>query len=227
MTTVFLAAINLGALLIYHLILRLIDEQDKLRELETKNHQLTLQQLQYDNLQDLVQKGDVGQLSSYLDQYQSSLPNDGRIQFCKNNTINLLLLYFAQQAKDNSIDYDVKVSFPEEIGIPPADLSVLLGNLLENAVHGCESVPEVQQKITVRGKTDRGSLFLSITNPYHGPLKQSANGRFQTTKKKGSGLGLHSVRTITERYHGVLEIDPKDNIFCVSVMLNTSVSVST
>lgn len=42
MTTVFLGVINLGALLIYHLILRLIDEQDKLRDLETKKHQLTL-----------------------------------------------------------------------------------------------------------------------------------------------------------------------------------------
>lgn len=135
-----------------------------------------------------MQKGDVGQLSSYLDQYQNSLPNDGIIHFCKNNAINILLLYFAQQAKDNGIDYDVKVSFPEEIGISSADLSVLLGNLLENAVHGCESVPEELRRITIRGKADRNSLFLSVTNPYRGPLKQSADGRFQTTKKKGSGL---------------------------------------
>ena len=45
------------------------------------------------------------------------LPDDSLIRFCENTAANAVLLYFAQQAKSNGIDYIVKADIPSDIFI--------------------------------------------------------------------------------------------------------------
>lgn len=240
MSTVYLLIINMGALLIYHTVLRLIKEQEKNMELEERNHQLTLQGLQYENLREKViearhakhdlrhhitlmkeylREGKYEELERYLNRYQNSMPDDSRVVLCKNYTVNTLLLYFAQQAKSNDTDFDVRADIDEGINVADNDLSVLLGNLLENAVHACAEQTRGERRVILRAKADKQNLFIAIDNSFSGSLKRNAEGDFLSTKQQGSGLGLVSVRRIAERYGGMMEIETKDGLFCVSVML--------
>lgn len=66
------------------------------------------------------------------------LPDDSLIRFCENTTANAVLLYFAQQAKSNGIDYIVKADIPSDIFLTETDISVIFGNLLENALDACK-----------------------------------------------------------------------------------------
>lgn len=50
--TLFLFIINVGAILIYYVVTRLILEQNTTLELKEKNHQLSMQAVQYENLQE-------------------------------------------------------------------------------------------------------------------------------------------------------------------------------
>ena len=59
--------------------------------------------------------------------------DDLLIRFCENPAANAVLLYFAQQAKDNDIDYIVQADIPGDIFVSDTDISVLFGNLIENA----------------------------------------------------------------------------------------------
>ena len=52
--TLFLFIINVGAILIYYVVTRLILEQNQTLELEEKNHQLSMQAVQYENLQEKI-----------------------------------------------------------------------------------------------------------------------------------------------------------------------------
>ena len=158
--TLFLFAINIGAILIYYIVTQLILEQDKTLALTEQNHQLSMQAIQYENLQERITEArrakhdvrhhialmqeylnhkDYTALEDYLRQYGKSLPDDTLIRFCANPAANAVLLYFAQQAKNNGIDYIVKTEIPAELGIPETDISVLLGNLLENAIEACRA----------------------------------------------------------------------------------------
>ena len=153
--TLFLFIINVGAILIYYVVTRLILEQNQTLELEEKNHQLSMQAVQYENLQEkitdarrakhdvrhhislireYVSKGELDALLRYLDGYNDSLPDDLLIRFCENPAANAVLLYFAQQAKDNDIDYIVNAEIPGDIFVSDTDISVLFGNLIENAI---------------------------------------------------------------------------------------------
>lgn len=239
--TLFLLLIDIGSFVIYHMILRLIHELNKNMELEMKNHQLAMQTLQYENLRtkiaearrakhdirhhitlmrEYLHNGNLDELERYLDQYQKSLPSDSGLVFSNNYTLNTLLLYFAQEAKNYGIDYDVRIDLQENLWIPENDLSVLLGNLLENAIHACAEQSNGERKIIIRAKEMENTIFLTIDNTFDGKLKQSKDGSYLSTKLNGNGLGLMSVRSITEQYHGTFEIETQENLFCVSVALS-------
>lgn len=239
--SIFLFCIDTGAFLIYHIVTMLVNEYDKNITLEKQNHMLSLENLQYDYLQKkmmetrkarhdmrhhavvmegYLQDEKYEELKAYLTGWLRTLPEDSTAIFCHNYTVNLLLLYFAQQAKERDIDFIVHASLPGETGVAGNDLSVILGNLLENAVDACAAQKSKDRRIVFRGKADRSALYFTIDNTMEGELRRDKEGRLLSVKHEGTGLGLESVRDIVSRYGGVLRTEQKDGVFCASVFLN-------
>ena len=237
--SVFLFVINVGAFLIYYVVARLILEQSKTLELQEKNHQLTMQAVQYENLQKKIEdarrakhdvrhhillmqeylnSGELEALREYLSRYSESLPDDSLVRFCENNAANALLLYFAQQAKDHGIDYIVKAQIPKDFFISDTDISALFGNLLENALDACKEEKEDGRKIIVRAGMTGGSFCATVDNTFTGSLRYTGDGDLISTKHKGHGLGTQSVKIIAEKYHGICRLESRDGMFFASVM---------
>ena len=239
--TLFLFIINVGAILIYYVVTRLILEQNQTLELEEKNHQLSMQAVQYENLQEkitdarrakhdvrhhislireYVSKGELDALLKYLDGYNDSLPDDSLIRFCENPAANAVLLYFAQQAKDNDIDYIVNAEIPGDIFVSDTDISVLFGNLIENAIDACKEEHGDDRKIDIRARLKGSTLCVTVDNTFTGTLRRTTDNEFLSTKHKGLGLGTQSVKSIAEHYGGVCRFEVKECMFCASVMCN-------
>lgn len=239
--TLFLFIINVGAILIYYVVTRLILEQNQTLELEEKNHQLSMQAVQYENLQEkitdarrakhdvrhhislireYVSKGELDALLKYLDGYNDSLPDDSLIRFCENPAANAVLLYFAQQAKDNDIDYIVNAEIPGNIFVSDTDISVLFGNLIENAIDACKEEHGDDRKIDIRARLKGSTLCVTVDNTFTGTLRRTTDNEFLSTKHKGPGLGTQSVKSIAEHYGGICRFEVKDSMFCASVMCN-------
>ncbi len=237
--TLFLFIINVGAILIYYVVTRLILEQNKTLELKEKNHQLTMQTMQYENLQEkitdarrakhdvrhhitLMQEylasGELNALREYLSSYGDSLPDDSLVRFCENAAANAVLLYFAQQAKDNDIDYIVKADVPSDIFVSDTDLSVLFGNLIENALDACREETMDDRKIVICARLTGNSLCITVDNSFTGTLRRTADGALVSTKHSGLGLGTQSVKSIAEHYAGICRLEAKDGMFYASVM---------
>ena len=245
--------INAGACLIYYIVSELVLEQRKTLELQQKNYQLSMQSLQYENLQTKItearrarhdvrhhisllqkymQEQDYEALAEYLQQYQKSIPDDVSISYCENVAVNAVLLYFAQVAKNEEIEYEVRVSLPKETGMEDADLSVLFGNLLENALDACEaerknlwekqktqSGTSVQEMKVVINASQKGqALCVTVDNTFWGKLRKDREGRLLSTKHRGNGMGTESVKAIAEKYHGVCRFEAIDGMFCASFM---------
>ena len=97
----------------------------------------------------------------------------------------MLLVYFAQQAKEKQNDFSVSAFLPEQITIPDNVLSALLGNLPENALDACPTVQDRRTQISVKAKKQPDALFLQIENTYcQGPIKDG-DGRYLASKRKG------------------------------------------
>ncbi len=243
--TVFSLLVTAGGMLVYSMVMQLINEHaenDRLRENEAM---LRLQHAQYTNLQDRIEearrakhdlRGHIhvmsaylkdkkyDELEQYLGRYQASLPEDVTISFCENYAVNALLQYFAGYAKIIGAGFSASVKLPENVGVPDEELTVVLGNLLENATEACVA-QEKHAVCSVRGMVDEEAVFFKIVNSCPTPPKTDRQGRYLSSKrKKGYGIGLDSVQRIADRYHGMMKAEWVDGSFTVSVMLTRNES---
>ena len=220
--------INAGACLIYYIVSELVLEQRKILELQQKNYQLSMQAFQYDNLQNKItearrarhdvrhhvllmqtylQEKNYEALEEYLQHYQREIPGGELISYCENAAVNAVLLYFAQEAQRRGIEFEVRVNLPRETGMEETDLSVLFGNLLENALDACEEeIEKIQkgqsaqseQKLQEAEKTQDGQIHL------YGETEKSNVGKvIINASQKGQALCV----TVDNTFSGKLRQD--------------------
>lgn len=238
---VFLFIINIGSILIYYLMLQLDGQLARNLELEVQHHYQDIERLEYQVLHErmeetrrirhdlrhhihtmshYLEEKQYDRLQKYLDTYRSTIPDGQAIRFCQHRTINSLILYFASQAREHQIDFSVQLLIPEDTPVDEHDISVLLGNLLENAVEACAEQQNSTRRIIIKGNGDQHSLIFTIDNTCENEIKKNKKGEFLTTKRTGNGIGMNSAKKIVERYNGVFSADKKGDMFYVSFMLN-------
>ena len=238
---VFLFIINIGSLLIYYIMIKMDGQLAKNLELEEQQHYQNLEHIAFQSLQDRIEETrrmrhdlhhhihmvnyyleekEYDKLQAYVNEYRNSIPDGDRIRFCENPIVNNILFYFASQANENEIDFSVQLSIPNELHISDHEISVLLGNLLENAMDACMNQKSSNRRIIIKGKGDDHSLLFTIDNTCENEIKRNKQGDLLTTKPTGNGIGVNSAKKIVERYHGFFSADKKGDMFCVSFMLN-------
>lgn len=102
---------------------------------------------------------------------------------------------------------------------PKDDLSVLFGNLLENALNAAEK--ERDAKVTVSAKYEKGFLFFNVRNTFTKPHSSNDESSSHSDSLIGPhhGIGLHSVRHIVDSNKGKFHVKHEDGIFTCSVLI--------
>ena len=95
-----------------------------------------------------------------------------------------------------------------------------LGNLVENSIKAVCRLPQEQRKITVICRMlSPAMICIVVENPYSGEIRQSDDEDL-FDKTEGAGIGLASVESVANKYHGKLMIETDNNIFRVNILLN-------
>lgn len=132
----------------------------------------------------------------------STITNSGNI------VIDSLIGYWYVTAKKKGIDFTVNISIPMKMPFKGADICLILGNLLENAVEAAEKV-EGKKYIKIQMKYDKNNLLLFVMNNYKGQLVKIKDKRLKSTKSDAGnhGVGLPSVYRAVHKYHGTVVVD--------------------
>lgn len=137
-----------------------------------------------------------------------------------NNEVDSLMNYMLNKAKNvlEKVEYEVNV--PKELEIRLFDLTIVIGNLLENAIDAAKDSKEKWMEVSVN--FEQGMLFIRIRNSY-GNAVQKQGEIYITTKKKTQehGIGLQNVRKVVDNYKGEMQISDQNNIFDVKIILYT------
>lgn len=169
----------------------------------------------------MVEGGEYDRLREFVEQYRKSVPTDKDIVLCENYAANSILGHYIALAGEEDIEaVDVRCILAQNSGAEDTDLCVILGNLFENAIEGCKTLPAQQRKIKLRIATHAGELLIAVDNTFDG-VTAMENGEY-LSRKRGTGqkgVGLSSVAAIAKKYSGELKCEQKDGWFLVSVRM--------
>lgn len=124
-------------------------------------------------------------------------------------------------AREEGIVFDANVFLPAELPFKGGHLTIVFGNLLDNALEACREVEEGKRYITLDASYEKEVLMLAVVNPYRGERRKNHAGKYVTTKKdhRNHGLGLSSVEQAVGAYHGQVDAEERDGVFRVSVVM--------
>ena len=164
----------------------------------------------------LIQDGKVDEAKKCLEERMSQEPRGSR-SFCENTTVNAALMHYVTIAERNNIKVKVAANIPYNTGVDDMQLAIAISNLLENAIHACENVPETERFIEVTGKYKQ-QLLLEISNSCAGEVLLDDNGH-PVTSKEGHGIGTRSVLDFVEKTGSEIRYITGDNTFKVQMLI--------
>ncbi|MEL7656362.1 MAG: GHKL domain-containing protein, partial [Bacillota bacterium] len=136
-----------------------------------------------------------------------------------NTIIDSIINFKFQEAEQKGIATSVELRIPEKLDIPSFDMTIILGNLLDNAIKAAVEVKE-DRYINMKIKFDKGRLLIQADNPYSGVIHEK-DGKILTSNqdKENHGIGLETVKKVIQKYDGIMNIDHSENVFSISLLM--------
>lgn len=238
----------IAALLLGLFYWRLFRESVLRKRQNEERRTLEIQKLQYENIQremeqtrrlrhdmhhslnylsELLDKGEEDTVKDYLCELTTQISHRETVNYCKNVTVNGLLQYYVGMATDQDIQCRVQANCGE-LPISPVDLTVMLGNMMENAIRVCSKVQE-NRWIVVEIGVINGSMLIQVINPCQ---EIHLSGRYRDddflpaaafkSDRAGGGNGLYSLEHTAEKYSGTARFryDESSKTFTARIRLN-------
>jgi sensor histidine kinase regulating citrate/malate metabolism len=173
---------------------------------------------------DLLEQKQYEELSRYLESYYSTnFERDGQFPaFSHNYTVNILASHYARKAEFHRIRIDFKLTLPEKLPIDDPQLSVLFGNLWQNALDACIALPEEMDRfVETSAGFQQDKLMIHCKNSSPRVICD-AEGTFISNKGKEHGVGLSSIRYLVSMHQGYCNFSYTEGVFTASLLLPLS-----
>lgn len=166
----------------------------------------------------LAQKDQHEELMLRLEELTDVCNKNKEYAHSGNITIDSIINYKLQKAEEKHIRITADIIVPKELTVSTFDITVVFGNLLDNAI---EAVTYVEDRwIDIRTKYTKGRLIIEISNSYDGTLLRTAKGIVSRKEdKENHGMGIKSVEMTLEKYDGALQITQDDAKFTAKVLM--------
>ena len=197
--------------------------QNEIQQIESQYQKISMLRHDYKNqlncLRTLIEENNFDEAKSYLGKIIGSQSDilSSHIH-CSNSVLNAVIneKFTAAEKKGIETTCKILITIPEYLEY---DLSILLSNLLDNAIEACAKEESPTQIMMLIKKT-HGYYRIVVKNTIRESVLQK-NRELKSDKENKAlhGWGLRSVAEIAERHLGGLDIYEKNGMFVVSVLL--------
>lgn len=175
----------------------------------------------YISLLSMMEQQHYEMAESYLSNLvEESQSNNYNISRTENLVVDAIVnaKYSLMQALE--IDCQVNIHIPTKLPFEMADLSVLLGNVIDNAIEA-NGDNVVNKYVKIYMVYDKNILIIIVINSYDGKLEKDKAGKIVTRKKDRHthGFGLNSIENIVKKYHGSIVIENNSEEFKIKLIL--------
>lgn len=179
---------------------------------DMKNHLVTIQglllQQEYDCAVQYMERL-TGSMEKFVDQVNTISP-----------ALNAIMRYKIHIAREKGYELEYKFVLPKHLVVDELELSMLIGNLLDNAIEACDKLPTyITKKITLKIFSRYDNIGIEVKNP----VDHMIDVHNLTSDKSdliNHGIGLDNIRVIVAKYDGVIDFECNQNLFIVQVFLN-------
>lgn len=156
------------------------------RDKERIQSRLTAYEMQYENVKEAINRerrmrhnlrhhfrtlgvmaadSQLEEVCTYVNEYLKDMDVIEMRQLSRNSVLNTVLSYYIQHAEEQGIQTRCDIQVKEDYPLNMKDMTVLLGNALENALRACESCGEkAQPAICVVIRQYKKSLLIKVEN---------------------------------------------------------------
>ncbi len=121
--------------------------------------------------------------------------------------------------REREIQVDATAIVPQDVPFSGIDLSVLIGNLLDNAMEACAQVVNKDERfIRIYIDIVKKQLYISVTNSMEGRARKKGL-QYLSTKAGLHGFGLIRIDRIASKYGGFINRQNEEGVFATEVML--------
>ena len=158
-----------------------------------------------------LEAGEVDRALAYIEQLDNQLMNVDTLLKTGNVSLDAILSAKIAQAKAENIAVTVKANVPDALTISDLELSIIIGNLLDNAIEACRTVTGerfIRIFISMKGSM----LYFSMLNAAGEKMKKTGS-LFATHKDGVHGFGLRRAEAILEEHGGWVKYNSEDGAF--------------
>lgn len=158
-----------------------------------------------------LESGEIRRALAYVQQLDHELMHVDTLLKTGNVSLDAILSAKIAQAKKEQIAVTLQAAVPDQLTITDLELSIVVGNLLDNAIEACRSVQGerfIRIYMSIKGKM----LYFSMLNS--AGEKQSKTGKLFASAKRGAhGFGLRRAEAILEEHGGWCKYNSESGAF--------------
>ena len=158
-----------------------------------------------------LEAGEVERALAYIEQLDRSLQSVDTLLKTGNVTVDAILSARLAQARSEGISVDVQANLPNTLALTDVELSIVIGNLLDNAVEACRAAAGrrfIRLSIRMKG----GMMYFYLLNAA-GAKQKKVGSLFRTGKTGAHGFGLHRAEAILKKHGGWVKYNSEDGAF--------------
>lgn len=164
--------------------------------------------------------GKLAELDDYLNELDRDLTEVDTVIKTGNIKVDAILNSKISLAKSKAIRVEAKALVPPDLPFSEVDISLIIGNLMDNAMEACLKIEE-QERRFIRVYLDilKGQLYIYVMNSVGGALKKEGNHYLTTKRSAFHGFGLMRLDRVVDKYHGYINRQDETDVFVTEIML--------
>ncbi len=168
-------------------------------------------------LRTLIQQGENEKALEYLNEISQTYEDTVMKIYCKNEMLNSVLSTYNMRFTERKIHWEVQAAIGEKLPCSEMMFCAILSNVLENAMHAVQQLPEKERRIQLTLSERAGHLLLMEKNPVQEPPVFTDG--IPVTERSGHGLGVRSIVYYVESLHGQYQFFMENEEFVVRIIL--------
>lgn len=138
--------------------------------------------------------------------------------YCENLLVNAAVSHYVRLAEQKRIQVQVSLDIPQVIHVDALELSMVVSNLMENAIQACERKETMQDAYILFRSQMVGRLALEMENSCLEEVTLDENNQ-PATALEGHGIGSKSVMAFVNKYDGEIIYHVNEGVFRVRLLI--------